>query len=223
MGNRSLELEDHIYPGFLRYCLGIHSEELEPANLKRAVELTELHLRRETCAGLKIYAGYTRRDLCDPAYFPFYELAGRYGKPVAVHTGVTASSNALLRYSHPLQLDEAAVAFPKVNFVMCHFGNPWLADAAAVLEKNGNVAADISGLLVGRVDIENLVNTQSGYFEQLRTWISYVDDYDKFLYGTDWPLTRFDGYINLTERLIPEKYLEAVFYGNASRVYGGLL
>ena len=40
-----------------------------------------------------------------------------------------------------------------VQFVMCHFGNPWLMDAAAVVEKNENVAADLSGLLEGKFDI----------------------------------------------------------------------
>ena len=35
---------------------------------------------------------------------------------------------------------------------MCHFGNPFLEAAAAVVEKNPNVAADLSGLLEGRVE-----------------------------------------------------------------------
>ena len=65
--------------------------------------------------------------------------AASYKKPVAIHTGATAGSNALLKYSHPLTLDEAAVAHPDVQFVMCHIGNPFLMDAAAVLEKNGNM------------------------------------------------------------------------------------
>ena len=44
-------------------------------------------------------------------------------------------------------LDEVAADHPDTQFVMCHFGNPFLEAAAAVVEKNPNVAADLSGLL----------------------------------------------------------------------------
>ncbi len=46
-------------------------------------------------------------------------------------------------------MDEVAVDFPGVRFVLAHFGNPWLIDAAEVLFKNANVWADLSGLFVG--------------------------------------------------------------------------
>ena len=211
---------DPVYPDFLRYCFGIHRNALNPKTNAREIARAEQNLRCGSCVGLKIYAGYTHCELCDPVYTPFYELAQCFGKPVAVHTGVTASSDALLRYSHPLQLDAAAVAFPRVQFVMCHFGNPWITDAAAVLEKNPNVCADLSGLLVGKVDVADYARMQYGYVEHLRTWISYVDEYEKFLYGSDWPLTNIEGYISLMEHIIPERHLEAVYYENAQRVYG---
>lgn len=220
MGNRDLALERHRYPDILRYCAGLDRDALRPEQIGRTTELIEQHLKLDACVGLKVYAGYTPRDLTDPIYAPFYEMAARYDKPVAVHTGATASSGALLRYSHPLQLDEAAVANPQVRFVMCHFGNPFLMDAAAVLEKNPNVVADLSGLLVGRIDLPGYLAAQGGYVQQLKTWIAYVEDYDKFLYGTDWPLAGMQGYIRLTEHLIPEVHWEKVFYQNAKRVYG---
>ncbi len=220
MGNRDLSLEDHVYPDFLSYCIGLDQGIVTPDTLDESVALVEKHLQRPSCAGIKIYAGYTRMQLTDPAFIPFYELAQHYQKPVAVHTGVTASPNALLKYSHPLRLDEAAVSFPRVQFVMCHFGNPWLMDAAAVLEKNENVCADLSGLLVGSVDIPTYMREQAGYVEQLKTWIAYVEDYNKFLYGTDWPLVNMGAYADFIARLIPERFHEKVFYENARRVYG---
>jgi len=219
MGNRNFSVDKHVYPEFLRYCLGLHREVLD-MDKNEAMEIAERHLLRDTCVGIKIYAGYVRYDLCDPIYRPFMELAEKAGKPVAVHMGMTASNNGLLKYSHPLQLDEAATEYPNVRFVMCHFGNPFLADAAAVLEKNQNVAADLSGLLVGKTDVDMYMKQQDGYIEQLRTWIGYVDDYTRFLYGTDWPLADIPGYIELTKRIIPEKNWEDVFYKNAKRVYG---
>lgn len=54
-----------------------------------------------------------------------------------------------MRQAHPLLVDDIAVDFPKVKFVLCHLGNPWFQDAAQVLYKNDNVYADISGLTLG--------------------------------------------------------------------------
>ncbi|HIS31948.1 MAG TPA: amidohydrolase family protein [Candidatus Limivivens intestinipullorum] len=104
--------------------------------------------------GIKVYAGYTHRYVSDPLYQPYYDLAASYHKPVAIHTGAMSGSWGRLKYSHPLTVDEAASQWPQVQFVICHLGNPWLPDAAAVIEKNDNVAADLSGLLEGPFDPE---------------------------------------------------------------------
>lgn len=119
--------------------------------LPQKLHLIEQHLRSDRCVGIKLYPGYASFYLYDDRLAPVYELAARYDKPVAVHTGLTATDNALLKYSHPLVMDEAATKFRKVRFVMCHFGEPWFTDAAAVIEKNPNVAADLSGLLERKI------------------------------------------------------------------------
>ena len=219
MSDLRLQADSLPGKGILSYCAGVGHDALEPENVAHTIEMAEENLRLADCVGLKIYAGYTHYDLSDPAYTPFYELAQQFNKPVAVHMGVTAHARALLRYCHPLLMDQVAVSFPKVQFVMCHYGNPWLMDAAAVLEKNENVAADLSGLIAGKFDVESYLQDQSGYVEQLRTWIHYVENYEKFMFGTDWPLTDFGNYIRLFERIIPEKHHENFFYNNAKRIY----
>ena len=222
MGNRSLETADHHYPQDLfHYCVGLDSlvlgrGETIPRDLPDQVEE---HLKRESCCGVKLYPGYNSIWLTDPIYTPIYELARKYDKPVAVHMGLTAHPRAYLKYSHPLALDEAAADHRKTQFVMCHFGNPWLMDAAAVVEKNENVAADLSGLLEGKFDIPEFLEEQSGYISTLKTWLAYIRDYDKLMFGTDWPLANYEDYIEITKRLIPEKYWETVFYQAAERIY----
>ena len=91
----------------------------------------EENLKRKQCCGIKLYPGYNHVYVYDELYDPIYELARKYNKPVAIHTGLTATANALLKYSHPMTLDEAAVKYPDVQFVMCHIGNPFLQDAIA--------------------------------------------------------------------------------------------
>ena len=208
-----------ITPDFLRYCVGVEARKLTPEKIQKTCDLVEENLKRNTCVGIKLYPGYDSIYVTDERFEPIYDLAKAYKKPVAIHTGQTADSKAFIKYSHPLTLDEAAVRHPDVQFVMCHFGNPWLMDAAAVVEKNENVAADLSGLLEGKFDVPEFLEEQSGYISTLKTWLAYIRDYDKLMFGTDWPLANYEDYIEITKRLIPEKYWETVFYQAAERIY----
>ncbi|MDU2064233.1 MAG: amidohydrolase family protein, partial [Sporomusaceae bacterium] len=220
MGNRSLELTEHHYPSYLRYCIGLDSNCFNPKEVKAQADLVEKHLQRENCVGIKLYPGYNHFYIYDTIVDPFYELARAYRKPVAVHTGLTATSNALLKYSHPMVLDEAAVRYPEVQFVMCHLGNPWLVDAIAVMEKNKNVAADLSGILEGKIaSLPKFFAKKHGYIELFKTWLEYLDDYDQFMFGTDWPLANLTDYIEFVAQIIPEKHHEKVFFDNANRIY----
>ena len=223
MGNRSLETGYHDYPADLfHYCVGLDSlvmkqGEQVPEDLPDQIEP---HLKRDNCCGVKLYPGYNRIWLSDPVYTPVYELAARYDKPVAVHMGLTAHPRAYLKYSHPLALDEAAADHRKTRFVMCHFGNPFLDAAVAVLEKNRNVAADLSGLLEGRVDLNAYFEEQAGYVGLLRTWMTALCSWDRLMFGTDWPIVNLGEYIEFIRRLVPPPHQEKVFFDNANRIYG---
>ena len=98
--------------------------------------------------------------------------------------------------------------------------NPFLESAAAVVEKNPNVAADLSGLLEGRVDLDAYFREQAGYVSLLRTWLTAIQCWDKVMFGTDWPIVNLGEYIGFVARLVPEPYHEAVFFDNANRIYG---
>ena len=222
MGNHSLEPAYHVYPPDLfHYCIGLDSSLLGEggAAVPDLAETVEANLRRESCCGVKLYPGYNKIWLTDPMYEPVYRLAAQYGKPVAVHMGLTSFPQAHLKYCHPLALDEAAADHPETQFVMCHFGNPFLESAAAVLVKNPNVSSDLSGLLEGRINLEAYLSEQEGYVSHLRTWLAAVGNWEKFLYGTDWPIVNLGEYIAFIKALVPERHWEAVFYKNANRVY----
>lgn len=223
MGNHSLDLGYHQYPEDLfHYCVGLDSSmrNEEGRFVPDFVERVEENLRRENCCGVKLYPGYNHIWLSDPLYEPVYRLAARYGKPVAVHMGLTASPGAHLKYAHPLALDETAADHPDTRFVMCHFGNPFLEAAAAVVEKNPNVAADLSGLLEGRVDLDRYFQEQAGYVSLLRTWLTAIQKWDSIMFGTDWPIVNLGEYIQFIQRLIPEERWAAVLFENANRIYG---
>ncbi|GAF15492.1 amidohydrolase [Bacillus sp. JCM 19045] len=56
-------------------------------------------------------------------YKPVYHLAEKHHVPVVFHTGDTYAENAILKYAHPLTIDEVAVQHRNVTFVMAHLGD----------------------------------------------------------------------------------------------------
>ena len=151
------------------------------------LEEIESHLQRKRCVGVKLYPGYYELYPNDKSLYPIYKMTEEYGKVLSVHTGMVAGNGGHLKYCRPIHLDDIATDFPGLKIVMCHFGNPFLQEAAAVLEKNPNMYADLSGLIEGAFETETFIKDQSGYLEILKSWMHYVSDYGKFIYGTDWP------------------------------------
>lgn len=219
MGNQTVSPEAHHYPPFMRYCIGLDRQtgtDLTPEILKNV----EIHLQRPQCVGIKLYPGYNYFYVSDASVDPIFDLAETYHKPVAVHTGLTATDIALLKYSHPFTLDEAAVRHRNVQIVMCHIGNPFLEEAVAVLEKNHNVAVDLSGLLEGKIpDMKAFLKKSDWYIKTLRGWLEYLGIWDRVMFGTDWPLANLEDYIEYTKALIPEEHWDDIFWKNAARIY----
>ncbi|MGL4791980.1 MAG: amidohydrolase family protein [Anaerotignaceae bacterium] len=221
MGNLSMEVTDHKYPHYMGYCIGLDSSTFVEKPMEYFIEKTEENFKQKNCVGIKLYPGYCHNYVYDEMYEPFYELAKKYNKPVAIHTGAVASTSrkAFLKYSHPLTIDEVAVNHPDVQFVMCHFGNPWLVDAATVIEKNKNVSTDISGILEGCFNVKDFCSKNKEYVKTIKMWLDYIGDYSRIIYGTDWPIVNIENYIEFCKEIIPKEHHQKVFYDNAKRVY----
>ncbi|MFD0868025.1 Predicted metal-dependent hydrolase of the TIM-barrel fold [Chlamydia abortus] len=214
----TLDLEPEV-PPFLMECVGINPVRLASDGAQEELDRIEARLRQEFVAGIKLYAGYYHYYVYDPIYGPVYELAKQYGLPVVIHSGDTYSSEGLLKYSHPLTIDELAIQHRDINFIICHLGDPWVMDAAEVIHKNANVFADLSGLIVGDSKEFDRFMKETLFMDHFRRALIYADHYDKMLFGTDWPLAPIKEYIRFVERLIPEAHQEQVFYDNALRVF----
>lgn len=222
MGNRSLEKDYHNYPSDLfHYCIGLDSSLFGEGDAVTPdfVEHVEEHLKRENCCGVKLYPGYNKIALSDDIYRPVYQLAAQYDKPVAIHMGLTSRARAHLKYCHPLALDEVAADNRKTRFVMCHFGNPFFESSAAVLVKNPNIAADLSGLLEGRLDLRQYLEEQHGYVFLLKSWLAASCSWDKIMFGTDWPIVNLCEYIEFIKEMVPEHHWKKVFFDNANKIY----
>jgi predicted TIM-barrel fold metal-dependent hydrolase len=186
------------------------------------LQRAERQMQSGKVKALKGYLGYLYYGPDSPGYVPYYELAARYQVPFIFHTGDNYSDVAKVKYAHPLLVDEVAVDHRQVNFVMAHFGNPWITDAAEVLYKNENVWADLSGLLVGdEAFFANLAERGAlrRTVERIKQGIEFTERPDKFLYGTDWPLAPMRVYRDFVRHMFPDEFHQAVFNDNARALF----
>ena len=191
---------------------GVSWTNLTEADL---VELRSL-LREGAVRGLKLYPGYEPFYPADAKLTPVYALAEEFDVPVMIHTGDTYSPRGKVKYSHPLHVDEIAVDFPRVKFVICHLGNPWLRDCMEVVYKNENVYADISGLVLG--DFSD--RFEEYMRRQLQEMLVWGMNPAKILFGTDWPISSMESYLRFMDELrMPAKDKRMILAENAARVF----
>lgn len=166
--------------------------------------------------GLKLYPGYEPFYPADPKLAPVYQLAEEFDVPVMIHCGDTYAPTGKVKYAHPLNVDEAAVDFPKVKFLICHLGNPWFRDCMEVVYKNENVYTDFSGLTLG-----DFSDRFEAYMRaQLKEMLLWGMNPRKVLYGTDWPLATMESYLQFVEELkLPPKDRALMLWENAARLF----
>jgi uncharacterized protein len=185
----------------------------------RAHDLADLRqmLTHGQIKGLKLYPGYEPFYPHDPRMRVVYELAGEFGVPVMIHTGDTFDPRGKVKYAHPLQVDEVAVDFRDVTFVICHLGNPWVTDAMEVIYKNENVVGDISGLTLGQFE----ERFEKYMLQQLNEVVAFAGDPSSLLYGTDWPICEMGSYIRFVRNLhLSEAETELILWKNSARIFG---
>ncbi|MFO0876431.1 MAG: amidohydrolase family protein [Gemmataceae bacterium] len=205
--------------GVRLYAIGLaHPERYDRDHLERV----EAVLKQGKVKALKAYLGYLHHGPSSPGYRPYYRLAAKYKVPVIFHSGDTYSTKAKLRYAHPLGVDEVAVDYPETRFVLAHFGNPWLMDAAEVLYKNANVYADLSAVLIGDAEAFATMKKE-GVLERavkrVQEAIEFSEAPGKFMFATDWPLAPWATYRDFVRQLFPEKHHAAVFGGTAKTLF----
>lgn len=183
-------------------------------------EMIKRYIKNKEIVGLKFYFGYEPFYPTDEKLFSMYELCTEYNVPVIFHTGIlVATLGGLLKYSHPLNIDEVAARFPKLNIIIAHMGNPWLMDCAAVMSRNKNVYTDCSGYFKEFSPIE--AEEEELFREQMRQFRIFVGDFKRVLFGTDWPIYSQKEYLKAVQSLsMTEEERELVFYKNSQNLFG---
>jgi uncharacterized protein len=193
------------------FCAGVHDNPNMAA--------IEAGLKSGKFRCIKIYLGYAHHYAYDDLYRPLYPLAEKYGVPVVFHTGDTSSSNAKIKYTDPLTIDDVAVDFPHVTFVMAHLGNPWIESAAEVAYKNKNVYVDVSGIMIGDLTKTSDADLKRYLIDPVSWAFGYIDNADKMMFGTDWPLVNIKQYLDVVTKAIPPEHMKAFLHDNAAKIF----
>lgn len=104
--------------------------------------------------GICLFPAMHRFSVQDPRLMPIYEIAGTHpGTIVFVHCGVLSvgvrkklglASNFDMRFSNPIDLHAVALQFPKLNFIIPHFGAGYFREALMLCDLCPNVYLDTS-------------------------------------------------------------------------------
>lgn len=181
-------------------------------------ELEDLraHLKDGSVRGMKLYPGYEPFYPHDPKLRGVFALAEEFEVPVMIHSGDTYSPMGRVRFSHPLHVDDVAVDYPNVKIVICHIGNPWIRDCMEVVYKNKNVYTDISGLVLG--DFND--RFEAFMRKQLQEMLIYGVEPDKVLFGTDWPISSMESYLEFMDELtIPDREKKKILFENSASLF----
>jgi uncharacterized protein len=184
--------------------------ELQNVDIKRLLD----SYGNGNIVAVKFYTGYDH-------YIP--SDAERYlshlqdvGCPVIFHMGDCLNSvkKAKLKYANPLLIDDVAVDFPNMNFIIAHMGYPFQREAAEVCYKNSNVYADISGFVYGEFKHSDEIRFKKTVMEFLD-----ISTSDKLLFGTDFPISDQKSYLNSLDNCFGEMLTAQTLSQNIEKVF----
>ncbi len=115
----------------------------------------------------------------------------RLEMPLLIHQGTTFPLSGPLAYARPFILDEIALHYPELRFVIAHVGHPSFEEAISVVRRHPHVFADVSALVTRRWQLYQIVVSAAEYR------VAY-----KLLFGTDYPLASARATIDGLRKLV---------------------
>jgi len=182
---------------------------------KGAAKELEQAIRTLGLRGLKLDPALQDFSPADPKVLPVYEAAEELGIPALIHTGVGWAPETPLQRCQPLLLEEPIRRFPRLNFVLAHFGWPWVWEATALALKYPNVYIDTSCLYYDSpVEFFQFV-----FSKQIPTTLIERSLRNKIVFGSNYPRVEIKNMVHALKSLnLTEGCLEKIFRTNAEHL-----
>ncbi len=176
--------------------LGFASVRTDYWNIDSEEQLKKLEtvLGNANMVGIKLAHAHQQMRFDDPRFDGVYEIAGRLGKPIYLHTGTSPNPYTRLEppYVDPKYLEETIQRYPDTQFILGHSGYDsfkvaltYLDSCIELAQKYDNVYLE-PGALGARKAEKVLI-------DYLRI-IKENNLIDRVIYGSDGP--QFPGYTN---------------------------
>ena len=194
-----------ISPRFIGFA------SVDPGGVRPAQAL-ESAVRQLGLRGLKLDPGLQDFDPRDPRVFDVYEAAHALDIPVVLHTGMSWAPETPLERGHPLQHEPAIRRFPKLRFVLAHWGWPWVWEATAMALKYPNVFLDTSCLYY---------DSPKEFFQfvfsrQIPTTLIERSLRNQVVFGSNYPRVEIKNMVHALKSLaLTEECLEKILRDNA--------
>jgi len=187
---------------------------VDPLRKSAARELEQSTEKLGLC-GLKLDPALQDFLPSDRKVFAVYETAEALGIPLLIHTGLSWAPDTPLARSQPLLLEEPIRRFPKLNFVLAHFGWPWVWDAVALALKYPNVYLDTACLYYD----SPREFFQFVFSQQIPTTLIERSLRNKIVFGSNYPRVEIKNMVHALKSLnLTEGCLEKIFRTNAEHL-----
>lgn len=189
---------------------------------KKRINFLRGILKDRLIFGIKFYVGYEHFWPTDKRLYPLYEVLNEEFLPVIFHSGFfwDPERKGLLKYAHPLPIDEIAVKFPQLKIIIAHLGNPHIEECGELMEHNPNVWSDVSGYFTefNKPFLEEEVENFKTDIKMIRS--KYLGTFGRFLFATDWPLCDMKEYLKACQNLLlNEEEKNLFFWKNAVNLF----
>jgi uncharacterized protein len=189
---------------------------VDPMRKGAALEL-ENAVRKMGLKGLKLDPALQNFRANDRKVFPVYETAAALGIPLVIHTGMSWAPETPLERGYPLLLEEPIRRFPKLAFVLAHWGWPWVWEATALALKYPNVYLDTSCLYYDNPrEFYQFV-----FSKQVPTTLIERSLRNKIVFGSNYPRVEIKNMVHALRSLeLTEGCLAKILKENAERLLG---
>jgi predicted TIM-barrel fold metal-dependent hydrolase len=165
--------------------------------------------------GFKFHGIMQDIDPADRVAYPLYEVIAEHRLPAIFHTGHSGMGTGMrggggvrLKWGQPMLIDDVAVDFPDMKFILAHPSWPWVDESLSMALHKDNVFIDLSGW-------------SPKYFQPQIIRYANGPLRSKMMFGSDYPLIRPDQWIAAArEAGFREEVLPCLLKDNAARVLG---
>lgn len=171
----------------------------------------------ENCGvrGFKFHPPMQNFHPADRMAYPIYEVIAEYGLPAVFHTGHSGMGTGMkggggvrLKYGQPMLVDDVAVDFPEMKFILAHPSWPWTDESLSMALHKENVYIDLSGWSP-KYFPPQIIRYANGQLSH------------KMLFGSDFPLIRPDVWIETARKAgFKESVMPKLLKENACRLLG---